>query len=102
MARKIVPTQNDPAPAGENPLAIWPAAVIPASVRPDANAFVDLITAEWGNKLIQHQRAMSYELGVDLKGDFNNLNQRISCVITPNGKLVMPETVFSVGKENSK
>ena len=96
MARKIEPTQpeHETPPQGAQ-ISPYPGSLLNYTNLPDKQAYVDLITAEIFNQNRAGLRDLTTELGVNLKGNCYDLNNRISRVITPDGKLVLPETVLA-------
>jgi hypothetical protein len=102
----MAPRVNSPQPAHEDApqgavASPYPTSLIQFTQLPDKIAYVDLISAQIFNENRAAIRDINRELGVELKGNCYDLHDRISRVIDPDGRLVLPETVLSVGKQNA-
>ena len=102
MAKRTPSPQPDheDVPQGAE-ISPYPTTLIQYTNLPDKIAYVDLISAQIFNQNRAAIRDLTRELGIELKGNCYDLHDRLSRVIDPDGRLVLPETVVSVGKQNA-
>ena len=102
MAKRTPSPQPDheDVPQGAE-ISPYPTTLIQYTNLPDKVAYVDLISAQIFNQNRAAIRDLTRELGIELKGNCYDLHDRLSRVIDPDGRLVLPETVVSVGKQNA-
>ena len=102
MAKRIPSPQpeHEDVPQGAE-VSPYPTTLVQFSNLPDKIAYVDVISAQIFNQNRAAIRDLTNDLGVDLKGNCYDLHDRLSRVIDPDGRLVLPETVLSVGKDNA-